>query len=247
MRVLATIPVFNEAEFLPLQITYLREQGVMIHVIDNESTDDSRAICEELGVTVTALDTGGAFDLTAIQKERTRIACGYEHDWHLYGDADEWNLFSEGIVGACLAAEAEGANVIRVASYNLHYTGEMRDPDPRRGFHYGVPRYIAAQGITRLHRCGPARYFGDGIQVPDQRERRPGDAAVNLNFGPTKPGAARAETLRRRKLAWERGLRQSFGAYMLEAERQNHKWDRATLTYMPSIPQWPLAREIIGP
>ncbi len=160
MRVLATIPVFNEAEFLPLQITYLREQGVMIHVIDNESTDDSRAICDELGVTVTPLDTGGAFDLTAIQKERTRIACGYEHDWHLYGDADERNLFSDGIVGACLADEAEGANVIPVAIYSLHYTGEMRDPDPRRGFPYGVPRYIAAQGITRLHRCGPARYFG---------------------------------------------------------------------------------------
>ena len=244
---LATIPVFNEAAFLPWQIVYLREQGVMIHVIDNESTDGSRGICEALGVTVTPLDTRGAFDLIAIQKERARIAAGYEYDWHLYGDADEWNLFAEGIVGACLAAEAEGANVIRVASYNLCYTGEMRDPDPRRGFHYGVQRYFDRGGITRLHRCGPVKYVGDGIQIPGQRERRPGHAAVNLNFGPTKHGTVRAETLRRRKLAWERGLRRSFGSFMLEAERQNYRWDRATLTHLPGIPQWPLAREMIGP
>ena len=247
MRVLATIPVFNEAEFLPWQIAYLREQGVRIHVIDNESTDASRSICEALGVAVTPLDTGGAFDLTAIQKERARIAAGYEHDWHLYGDADEWNLFSEGIVVACLAAEAEGAEVIRVASYNLRSTGEIRAADPRRGFHYGVPRYVGRGGITRLHRRGEVGYFGDEFRGVGRGEHLPGHAAVNLNFGPTKPGAARAETLRRRKLAWERGLRRSFGVHMLEAERQNHAWDRATLTHLPGTPHWPLAREMVGP
>lgn len=247
MRVIATIPVFNEAEFLPLQIAYLRQQGVDIHVIDNESTDGSRAICESLGVTVTSLVTGGAFDLTAIQKERARVAASYQHDWHLYGDADEWNLFADGIVGVCLAAEAQGANVIRTSSYNLYYTGEKRSVDPRHGFYYGALRYSGCGGITRLHRRGNFRYHGDAIQGAGLKEYQPGIAAMNLNFGGTKPAAARVETLKRRKVAWERGLRRSFGAYMLDAEQRDYTWDRSSLTYLPETPHWPLAREVIEP
>lgn len=95
-RVLAVVPVYDEADILDRTIGHLVANGVEVHIIDNWSTDGCREIAESWrGRGVVAIDTfpeGGAtekFDWQEVLRRIPLIGKASGADWTTMNDADE--------------------------------------------------------------------------------------------------------------------------------------------------------------
>jgi glycosyltransferase involved in cell wall biosynthesis len=108
MRIVALLAIRNEALYLPACLDHLARQRVETCVIDNGSTDESRAIVESyLGRGVFQIvdqPYAGYFDLTAQLELKQRLSAAIEADWFIHHDADEireappqWSTLAEGI------------------------------------------------------------------------------------------------------------------------------------------------------
>jgi glycosyltransferase involved in cell wall biosynthesis len=94
MRVVALLTVRNEAQFLPRCLSHLAAQGVQACVIDNESTDETRAIAEQFarsGVVtrIVTLPYRGRFELVTQLESQERLSREIDADWFIHHDADE--------------------------------------------------------------------------------------------------------------------------------------------------------------
>jgi hypothetical protein len=93
MRVVALLTVRNEELYLGRCLAHLSEQGIETCVIDNESTDRTRAIAESFrhrGVfRIEALPYSGYFDLAAQVGQQEALAQEIDADWFIHHDADE--------------------------------------------------------------------------------------------------------------------------------------------------------------
>lgn len=97
MRVLAFMPVYNEADILVVSVTRLAANGVLVHILDNWSTDGSWEIAQVLqarGVAraerIPADAPPRAYDLVGIRDRVAAIAAASTHDWCIWNDADEF-------------------------------------------------------------------------------------------------------------------------------------------------------------
>ncbi len=72
------LQVYNERRFLPGCIEHLREQGIEVYVIDNESTDDTLEIAQRyLGrgvIGIESLPRAGCFALRVQCKRQEELA-----------------------------------------------------------------------------------------------------------------------------------------------------------------------------
>lgn len=93
MRIIALLAVYNEAKILGRTLRWLADQGVESYVIDNDSTDDSRAVAEALlGSGVVGVETlarNETFDLEAQLRRKEQLAADLKADWYIHHDADE--------------------------------------------------------------------------------------------------------------------------------------------------------------
>src|SRR5688572_20798395 len=119
MRIVALLTVRNEARILDRCLRHLAEQGIETCVVDNDSTDESRAIADShLGrgvIRVERLPYPGSFELATILQNEERLAREIPADWFMHHDADEireapkpFRSLAEGIA----AADRAGATAV---------------------------------------------------------------------------------------------------------------------------------------
>jgi len=93
MKLTAIIAVRNESLFIGRCCAYLESQGIDFAIIDNESTDDTRAIAESFrgrGLTcIVNHPYPGFYDWISILKHKEQLARELDSDWFMHLDADE--------------------------------------------------------------------------------------------------------------------------------------------------------------
>lgn len=93
MRIVAILAAYNEEKILGRAIRWLADQGVETYVIDNESTDGTRALAEGLrGAGVVGAETlprHGDFRLTEQLERKQLLHHELGADWYIHHDADE--------------------------------------------------------------------------------------------------------------------------------------------------------------
>jgi hypothetical protein len=61
------------------------------------------------------------------------------------------------------------------------------------------------------------------------------DDVFMFNFGNAKPAAERNQTLRRRRAAWQEGLRKNWGSHYEYGEKRNWTWRKDELQHYKSV------------
>jgi len=138
MRILATLTVRNEAKYIQQCLAYHIQQGVSFIVIDNDSTDHTRELCEAfLGkglLKIEHLPYPGHFDLTAILQKEAEVQQNSQADWLIHLDADEIlqsNRPGETLAEAIHRIDAKGYGAINFDEFvflpensSVDYTGQ---------------------------------------------------------------------------------------------------------------------------
>ncbi|MBS0244111.1 MAG: glycosyltransferase family 2 protein, partial [Proteobacteria bacterium] len=93
MKVVALLAVRNEALYLDRCLRRLRDQGIDVCLIDNQSTDDTLEIAESYyGRGVFRIENHpypGFYDWVSLLKFKERLAQEIDADWFVHHDADE--------------------------------------------------------------------------------------------------------------------------------------------------------------
>lgn len=223
MRILSVITCYNEIDYLPLQLEFLEQNGVEYFVLDNYSTDGSWEWLQDNRVPSERVDTKDSFHLDLLQAARLRVLARERPEWAIYGDSDELIFTASTIADVVRAADAEGADLLEIPFLNLFQTDEQPECfDPvRTYFYYELPKRWKR---TRIHRYHPSlRYRADEMQYDFEPRTKPVPGVI-CNYGGTKSGKRRAETLKRRKRAWKMGFDKNFGTHYLDQKRQG--WSR---------------------
>ena len=145
MRIVALLAVRNEAIYLDACLRHLAAQGIETCVIDNGSSDESRAIAEsyrDRGVfEIIDYPYSGFFDLTGQLRLKEQLASTIEADWFIHHDADEireaprqWTTLAEGII----AMDRAGWNAINFDEFVFVPTQEF-------------PSYEASDFVASMH------------------------------------------------------------------------------------------------
>jgi hypothetical protein len=136
VRVVAILATFNEARFITGCIEHLREQGVDVYLIDNESFDDTVAIAERyVGSGVIGIETlarTGASDLPVRLARKEELALTLDADWLMHVDADEFHVAARPrrtLAEAFSEAERSGFNAVNFIEYTFVPTREQPDHD----------------------------------------------------------------------------------------------------------------------
>ncbi len=136
MRIVAILATFNEARFIAGCDQHLRDQGVDVYLIDNESTDDTVALAERyLGAGVIGIESmprAGASDLQARLKRKEELAQRLDADWLMHVDADEFHVVPaprRSLAQAFAEADEGGFNAVNFIEYTFIPTREHPDHD----------------------------------------------------------------------------------------------------------------------
>ncbi|MBU4260898.1 MAG: ATP-binding cassette domain-containing protein [Proteobacteria bacterium] len=93
IRVMALLAVRNEAPYMERCLRHLTEQGVLVYVIDNDSSDSTVEIArtwEGRGVVgVERYPYAGHFDWQGLLRRKAELAVTLDADWFIHHDADE--------------------------------------------------------------------------------------------------------------------------------------------------------------
>jgi glycosyltransferase involved in cell wall biosynthesis len=109
----------NEANYLPVVLQHLHEQGILVYLIDNDSTDNSLAIARRFEqkniLSIDRIPYNGVYEWERILMHKEEVAQSIEADWLIHLDADEilespsdYPTLSEGMK----AVDALGFNAI---------------------------------------------------------------------------------------------------------------------------------------
>jgi len=119
MKIVAIMTIRNEADYLPIVLQHLHEQGILVYLIDNDSSDNSLAIAESFEqknvIFIDRIPYNGEFELEKILMHEEKVSQTIEADWFIHHDADEileapseYSTLSKGIE----AVDALGYNAI---------------------------------------------------------------------------------------------------------------------------------------
>ncbi len=93
MRLTAIIATRNEALYLGRCCEHLEMHGIQFAIIDNDSTDDTRAIAESFSGRglrcITSHPYPGYYDWTGLLMRKEQLAKELDGDWFMHLDADE--------------------------------------------------------------------------------------------------------------------------------------------------------------
>lgn len=116
---------FNEARMIRQTIRHYRRmfgddddgENVKIHILDNESTDESREIAMEEGCNVIVWRTGGKLDCIAATRLRNSVWKFVESGWVLMVDMDEWLMITRDELDN--ERRVNGTTLIRADGYEM--------------------------------------------------------------------------------------------------------------------------------
>jgi glycosyltransferase involved in cell wall biosynthesis len=156
IRIAVIIGVRNEAALLRVLLPLLSEQALDVVLLDNESTDDIRAVLQDNPVySYRRLPFLGHFSLGQQLKAKQAVVAELDHDWIVHQDADEVLQHAEPTLNlrdAIAEADAGGFNVLNfkefcfVAEPGSDYVGRNYPVEMRRYYHFGP-------APSRLHRA----------------------------------------------------------------------------------------------
>jgi len=145
VRIVAYMPVLNEADVLPHVLRHMHEQGVNVHVLDGWSKDGSYEIAHAAsGVTVERFPADAPSPIWACRPTLRRIeelAAASDADWCMLNDADEWrrsNRPGETLAEAIARMDAAGYNCIDHEVFQFYCTdsGWTGESSPEEYFRY---------------------------------------------------------------------------------------------------------------
>jgi glycosyltransferase involved in cell wall biosynthesis len=137
MRIVTMLQVLNERRFIAGCIEHLREQGIDVYLIDNESTDETRAIAERyVGRGVIGIETlprgEEGFALRAQCARQEELAQALDADWFIHHDADEIRVSpkqGQSLAAAIAEVDAAGFNAVNFLEFTFVPTRESPDHD----------------------------------------------------------------------------------------------------------------------
>jgi glycosyltransferase involved in cell wall biosynthesis len=135
----AILAVRNEACHIRRILSLFIGQGIDVAVIDNDSTDETAAICRQyLGKGVLFMERlawTGCFDLCAQLEAKKDVAARLDHDWLIHTDADEWMQSpqkGETLLEGICRVSAQGYNAINFDEFVFLPVDDTNKP----GTHY---------------------------------------------------------------------------------------------------------------
>jgi glycosyltransferase involved in cell wall biosynthesis len=147
VRIVALITTHNEERFIGKCIEHLRDQGVDVHLTDNDSTDRTVEIARGyLGRGVVGIDhlpRDGHKDLQAMLRHAEELASSLAAEWFIRQDADEFRVSPQR--GRTLAEELQeaderGRNAVAFMEFTFVPWAEEPDHDHPR-FRETMRRY----------------------------------------------------------------------------------------------------------
>lgn len=119
VSVVAIVCVRNEEIHMLRCLTHLIEAGIEVYLIDNGSTDGSRAIAEQFRgrglIGIEDLPWQGVSCFAEIYRLKQKITERLRHDWIIHSDADEWLCSSvpgQSLMEGIQVADTEGYTYI---------------------------------------------------------------------------------------------------------------------------------------
>jgi glycosyltransferase involved in cell wall biosynthesis len=164
VRVIAILAVRNERPYLANCLNHLIDNGLDFAVIDNESTDGTRALLREQRFVrrLTAFRSfpfDGTFDWTGLMRAREEIALYADADWVVFVSADE--IMHSYVPGETLSAAlariaAQGFDVVDFNEFVFlpvdgDYVPDCAEPQPLRHYYFFEP---ARPRLMRARRTG---------------------------------------------------------------------------------------------
>ena len=237
MNVLCILTVYNEIDFLPYKAEWCRRNGLNLYVIDNYSTDYSYGWLKSHGIDCHQIDTKGAFDLRILQKEIIKTTNIIKPDWVVYNGADLFIFAEKAISYLCMDAEEQGKNIIGFPMLDICRIGEARLFE---NYWFRPARDM----IEFIYKWNPGiRYTADLVKIRDRESYRP--PGIMINYGRTKSVEQRKELLKRRKLAWQRGLDKTSGRHYLREEAKGYKWNKEELEDIRESRYWKYIKDYV--
>ena len=230
MNVLCIMTIYNEIDLLPYQTEWCRRNGLDLYVIDNYSTDYSYDWLKNHNIPCHQINTRGAFDLRILQREIVKTTNKIKPNWIFYTGADTFIFAEKALSHLCMDAEEQGKNIIGFPMIDMCGIGEAKLFEnywyrPARDMLEYV--YKWQSGI---------RYNGETVKIRDRQSYRP--KGVMINYGRTKLPEQRKELLKRRKLAWQRGLNKRSGIHYLREEAKGYTWNKEELNDIRKSIYW---------
>ena len=228
LNILQISCVYNEIDFLPHQINYIKSQGLDVYVIDNYSNDGTWEWLKENKIPSHQLDTNDMFDLWKNQTELGETAKKLNADWVYFADADLFPVSQNLTIREFVeVADEQGYNSIFTDTIHLLNTGEERK-DLFNTYFYGDKQNKWLK-IVKTEFLG--RLMGDGIIMNDYKsmQKIEEEEIFLFNFGMTKDKSQREKTLKRRKKAWVNGMNNNWGVGFIDAKNKNWMWKKEDL------------------
>jgi len=234
MKLLTICFVFNELKYLPHTIDYYRKNGSDIYVIDNFSTDGTYEWLVENNIPCHRIDTGESFDLRILQKAIINILPELKPDWVIYSSADLYFIANMRLKDYIEKVESMGYNQLSMMCWSAFNTGEVPGlPLPAHYFHALPWRHVTM--ISKYDSSYDMN--GDNVTINDARCYE-GKHCMAINYGACKPRKEQEEKLKRRRKAWENGMRPQQGRHFLKGEKAGWIRDRKTLTDLRKAPEY---------
>lgn len=184
MKILAFMPVLNEADILPWTIRHMQAQGVSVHVLDGWSTDGSWEMLPDLGVTRERFPAAGPATEQACAEILRRIedlASASAAAWCYLSDADEIrrsNRVGETLAEGIARVTWDGSTVIDHKVYAFSPVDDGYRGDPETSLRYctdtaellcTIPQQKLWQNIARVDLVGSG---GHVVEFPGKRVAR---------------------------------------------------------------------------
>ena len=241
MRILCIMTIYNEIDFLPYKVEWCRKNGLDLYVIDNYSTDYSYDWLKSHNIPCHQVDTKGAFDLRILQNEIIETTNEIKPDWVVYNGCDLFIFAKKPISHLCMDAEEQGVNIIGFPVIDICNIGEERTGNILGRYYWyrdSMPM------ISFVYKWQPGiKYEADNVIFKGRKYWYP--PGVMINYGRTKSPEKRKELLKRRKLAWKRGLVYTSGRHYLREEGKEYRWTKDELNDIRTSRYWKYLKDYV--
>ena len=134
-------------------------------------------------------------------------------------------------------AEEQGKNIIGFPMLDICRIGEARLFE---NYWFRPARDM----IEFIYKWNPGiRYTADLVKIQDRESYRP--PGIMINYGRTKSVEQRKELLKRRKLAWQRGLDKTSGRHYLREEAKGYTWNKDELEDIRESQYWKYLKDYV--
>ncbi len=221
MNILLVTFIYNEKPYLNDFVSYYKNQGVDLYVIDNMSTDGSYELLIKNEIECSRFDTNESFDLTLLQSEVQRTLEIKKPDWFVYAHPDLFYIFDNTIRKLIESADKQGYNQLKVRCYGALNTNENPGIPLYHYYFYGS-YYRELIMISKYN--DSMKMDGDSIYLNESKPLNvPG---IMVNYGACKPIAEQKIKLERREKAWQNGLNRNTGKHFKKGSKVNWTWER---------------------